>query len=62
MGLYLLAIVGPMPLSATVTGFAGDAIGIGPALLGCAGCLLVWGCVSLLRPMPRPLRQATAEP
>ena len=61
MGLYLLAIVGPMPLSATVTGLIGDAVGLGPVLLGCAGCLLVWGFVSLQRPAPRPLRQATAE-
>jgi len=62
MSLYLLAIVGPMPISAAATGLVGDAVGIAPALLGCAACLLVWGLASLQLPASPPVREVATDP
>jgi predicted MFS family arabinose efflux permease len=47
LGLYQLAVIGPIAIGSTVAGALAEAVGIEATLLGCAALLAAWGAWSL---------------
>ena len=51
LGLYQLAVIGPIAIGATLAGLIAERAGIGATLTGCAVLLAIWGAWSLRYPV-----------
>jgi MFS family permease len=52
LGLYQLAVIGPIALGSTLAGAIAEVVGIEATLLGCAALLAAWGLWSTRIPVP----------